>query len=276
VIGSSLTLAYLIAAPGALNPAAPEEAAAAGSCTTHDRTLSVRAGGGRYFVPRCDYYFQNLSASASCGTVTPSSFYGYLVTRFDADSCLGPATFTWQVDGMPYVENMNIEPNGNEPPECGPAEPGTTVGGIGIEAGLSIPCSESDFDESGLDQLRSSTTDPAHGSVVINLPFSDPLGGSISYQYKIDFAETLLVRRCDDSFAITIGDDYSPNPKSLPPINVFVDNHAQRPPGNCPMPGGEPTGQRDAQIKKCKKKFPGEAKAKKRKKCKKKANLLPV
>ena len=140
----------------------------------------------------------------------------------------------------------------------------------------SISSSESDFDGCGLDQLRSSTTDPAHGSVAINLPFSDPLGGSISYQYKIDFAETLLVRRCDDSFAITIGDDYSPNPKSIPPINVFVDNHAQRPPGNCPMPGGEPTGQRDAQIKKCKKKFPGEAKAKKRKKCKKKANLLPV
>ena len=96
MIGSSLTLAYLIAAPGAVNPAAPGEAAAAGSCTPHGKTLSVRSGGGRYFVPRCDYYFQNLSASASCGTVSPSSFYGYLVTRFDADSCLGPATFPWQ------------------------------------------------------------------------------------------------------------------------------------------------------------------------------------
>ena len=37
-----------------------------------------------------------------------------------------------------------------------------------------------------------------------------------------------------------------------------------------------PTGQRAAALKKCKKKFPGKAKAKKRKKCKKKANLLPV
>jgi hypothetical protein len=36
------------------------------------------------------------------------------------------------------------------------------------------------------------------------------------------------------------------------------------------------TGQRDAQIKKCKKKYKGEAKAKKRKKCIKKANKLPV
>ena len=38
-----------------------------------------------------------------------------------------------------------------------------------------------------------------------------------------------------------------------------------------------PTGQRAAaRFKKCKKRFPGKAKAKKRKKCKKKANLLPV
>lgn len=43
--------------------------------------------------------------------------------------------------------------------------------------------------------------------------------------------------------------------------------------GPCPATA---TGQRAATLKKCKKKFPGKAKAKKRKKCKKKANLLPV
>ena len=41
-------------------------------------------------------------------------------------------------------------------------------------------------------------------------------------------------------------------------------------------PTASVTGQRAAALKKCKKKFPGKAKAKKRKKCKKKANLLPV
>jgi hypothetical protein len=43
-----------------------------------------------------------------------------------------------------------------------------------------------------------------------------------------------------------------------------------------PCPTVAPTGQRAAALKKCKKKFRGKAKAKKRKKCKKRANLLPV
>ena len=47
------------------------------------------------------------------------------------------------------------------------------------------------------------------------------------------------------------------------------------PDNGCPSATG-PTGRRAAALKKCKKKFPGKAKAKKRKKCKKKANLLPV
>jgi hypothetical protein len=46
--------------------------------------------------------------------------------------------------------------------------------------------------------------------------------------------------------------------------------------GPCPTAVAAPTGQRAAAIKKCKKKYPGKAKAKKRKKCKKRANLLPV
>ena len=46
-------------------------------------------------------------------------------------------------------------------------------------------------------------------------------------------------------------------------------------PDTVPTPPGN-TGQRAAAIKRCKKKFKGKAKAKKRKKCIKKANLLPV
>lgn len=53
------------------------------------------------------------------------------------------------------------------------------------------------------------------------------------------------------------------------------------PGGTCPSPPPPPpptttTGQRAAAVKKCKKKFKGKAKAKKRKKCLKKANKQPV
>jgi hypothetical protein len=46
--------------------------------------------------------------------------------------------------------------------------------------------------------------------------------------------------------------------------------------GPCPTTAITPTGQRAAAIKKCKKKFPGKAKTKKRKKCITKAKRLPV
>jgi hypothetical protein len=52
----------------------------------------------------------------------------------------------------------------------------------------------------------------------------------------------------------------------------WLDKHYFQPVGA----STPPTGERAAAPKKCKKKFPGKAKAKKRKKCKKKANLLPV
>ena len=48
------------------------------------------------------------------------------------------------------------------------------------------------------------------------------------------------------------------------------------PPPATPAIPAAPTGQRAAAVKKCKKKFKGQAKAKKRKKCKKNAKLLPV
>jgi hypothetical protein len=264
-VALALVAAYLIAAPGAVNPAAAEEATALGTCTGSGGTLSVRADGGRYFV--CGTGFDN--ASASCGTLTQE--FGNFIYRFEPGSCLGPATFSWESEGTPHVQNMNIEANGNEPPECDPIEPGTTVAAFGIEAVLSISCLDADFDGSGQDELQSSTTDPAHGSVE---QFGLPAGastGTIFYKYNIDFEETLLLRRCDDSFSITIGDDYSPNPKSRPPINISLDFSGDRPPGNCPGPSNEATGQRAAALKKCKMKFPGKAKAKKRNKCIKKA-----
>ena len=273
----ALFAAYLIAAPGTVNPAAPEEAAAAYSCTGSARTLSVRADGGRYFF--CQTGFDN--ASASCGTLT--QVFGPLAYRFDSGSCLGPATFSWETEGTPHVQRMNIKVNGNEPPECDPVRPGTTVAGVGIGAEFSIGCTDADFDGSGLDEIRSSTTDPLHGSVEV-FPSA---GGNTYFEYTIDFEETLLLYRCDDSFAITAGDDYSPNPKSLPPINVFVDNHAQRPPGICPEPSGEArpsgeatsakaTGQLDAALNKCTKKHKKNHSKKKFKRCKRKAKKLPV
>ena len=277
-IALALVAAYLIAAPGTVNPAVPEEAAAAAvdTCTGLDssKTLSVRADGGRYFILGCTGL---TNVSASCGTVTDVSYF-IPIYRFESGSCLGPATFSWETEGTPHVQNMKIEANGNEPPECGPPDPGTTVLGIGIRAELSISCRESDFDASGLDQLQSSTTDPVHGFVRQNLDFAGGfLGGSIFYEYEIDFPETLLVMRCDDSFAITIGDDYGPNPKSLPPVNIFVDNSGQRPPGICPEASAEPTGRRAAALKKCKKTAKKKDWTKKKlRKCKKKARLLPV
>jgi hypothetical protein len=264
-----LAAAYLIAAPGAVNPAAPEEAAAMDNCTGSGHTLSVRAGGGRSFF--CQTGFDN--ASASCGTLT--QLFGPIAYRFDSGSCLGQATFSWETGGTPHVQSMKIEPNGNEPPECDPIRPGTTVAGVGIGAELSMYCMDADFDGSGQDEIRSSTTDPLHGSVEV-FPSNNTY-----FEYTIDFEETLLLYRCDDSFAITAGDDYSPNPKSLPPVNVFVDNHAQRPPGICPEPSGEATsaeatGQRDTALNKCKKKHMKNQDKKQFKKCKKNAKKLPV
>ena len=268
-----LAAAYLIAAPGAVNPAAPAEAAAMDACTGSGHTLSVRAGGGRSFF--CGTGFDN--ASASCGTLT--QVFGPIAYRFDSGSCLGPATFSWETEGTPHAQKMNIEANGNEPPECARIRPGTTVAGLGIGAEFSRSCMDADFDGSGFDEIRSSTTDPLHGSVEV-FPSDNTY-----FEYTIDFEETLLLYRCDDSFAITTGDDYSPNPKSLPPINVFVDNHAQRPPGICPEPSPEPsgeatsaeaTGQRDTALNKCKKKHKKNQDKKKFKKCQKKAKKLPL
>jgi hypothetical protein len=260
LVALALVAAYLIAAPSALNPAAPEEAAAATSCVSHDRTLSVRADGGRYFSLPCED-FQNLgSASASCGTVT-SQLPFYPVARFDAGSCpLGPATFTWVVDGTPYVEHMRIEPNGNEPPECGPVQPGTTLTGTGSfsEAGLSFTCHDWDFDGSGVDLVWSTATQPAYGEVSLQTTVYSLNENPFLYHY------VCLAVAPSDSFAINIGDDYSPNPKSLPPINVSV-NFAGSLGLSCTYLLQVPR-QRAAASKKCKQKQSKKA----RKKCKKK------
>lgn len=304
-VSLALFAAYLTAAPGTVNPAAPLEAAASTTpsvvwaspphCTGYDRTLSVRAGGGRWFFCSIDYGTAGASGfenpSDSCGASTPFPS-GYIVYKFESGSCLGPATFSWESQGTPYVQNLNIEANGNEPPDCNPLDPGTTVPGEGIHAWVTISCIDEDFDGSGQDDVVASATDPAHGSVHVFR------GASVTYfEYTSDFPPALLGAHCedsspitipDDSFAITIGDDYGPNPKSLPPIDIFVDNSAQRAPRNCPPPGGDgtggdgtgqqaATGQRALELKQCKSKAKRKHWSKKRlRKCKEKAKLLPV
>ena len=69
-----------------------------------------------------------------------------------------------------------------------------------------------------------------------------------------------LARPADLAFAIRVN-AVEPPPTQPPPTQPNTT---------------APTGQRAAALKKCKKKFPGKAKAKKRKKCIKKARKLPV
>jgi hypothetical protein len=257
-IALALVAGYLIAAPGAVNPAAPEEAAAFGTCTGYGGTLSVRAGGGRLFG--CGTGFDN--ASASCGTLTQE--FGIFAYRFESDSCLGPATFSWESEGTLHVQNMNIEANGNEPPECDPPEPGTTIGNFPSGV-ISVSCLDMDFDDSGGDLVQSSTTPPLHGYAV---PTPGVYSPPISYQYIC----TQPGARGGDSFSINIGDDYSPNPKSLPPIHVSV----YFPYGSC-WAGNDASGQRATALEKCIRKAGNKHWSKKKlRKCKKKANLLPV
>ena len=81
-------------------------------------------------------------------------------------------------------------------------------------------------------------------------------------------------------WAINCTPDPPPPPPVCTDLAFAIRVNAVEPPPTQPPPTQPnttaPTGQRAAALKKCKKKFPGKAKAKKRKKCKKKANLLPV
>jgi len=115
--------------------------------------------------------------------------------------------------------------------------------------------------------------------------FSTPASVVAGQQYA------LVVERTADSSADTFGvgiaavpcagDMWVTNPGPVwglgPTADLAFAIHvnAVEPPPTQPNTTA-PTGQRAAALKKCKKKFPGKAKAKKRKKCKKKANLLPV
>jgi hypothetical protein len=96
-----------------------------------------------------------------------------------------------------------------------------------------------------------------------------PLGTSVDFSggnFERLNASAVVEPDCDRD---TLGDETQdtnlsacvPPPASVPPASV---------------PPASVTGQRAAAIKKCKKKFPGKAKAKKRKKCIKKAKKLPV
>jgi hypothetical protein len=115
--------------------------------------------------------------------------------------------------------------------------------------------------------------------------FSTPASVVAGQQYA------LVVERTADSSADTFGvgtaavpcagDMWVTNPGPVwglgPSADLAFAIHvnAVEPPPTQPNTTA-PIGQRAAALKKCKKKFPGKAKAKKRKNCKKKANLLPV
>ena len=116
--------------------------------------------------------------------------------------------------------------------------------------------------------------------------FSSPASVVAGQQYA------LVVERTADVFGVgtaavpCAGDMWVTNPGPVWGLGPTADlafaihvNAVEPPPTQTPptQPNTTaPTGQRAATLKKCKKKFPGKAKAKKRKKCKKKANLLPV
>jgi hypothetical protein len=70
--------------------------------------------------------------------------------------------------------------------------------------------------------------------------------------------------------------DVPPSPTPMTPFGTFNDKALPVQATVTRPPVAQPTGRRAAALKKCKKKFPGKTNAKKRKKCIKKAKLLPV
>jgi hypothetical protein len=124
------------------------------------------------------------------------------------------------------------------------------------------------------------------GFVPLIANFSSPASVVAGQQYA------LVVERTADVFGVgtaavpCAGDIWVTNPGPVWGLGPTADLafairvNAVEPPPTQPPPTQPnttaPTGQRAAALKKCKKKFPGKAKAEKRKKCIKKARKLPV
>jgi hypothetical protein len=106
------------------------------------------------------------------------------------------------------------------------------------------------------------------GDNVLELSGGDPAPGETRSAAGAPEPET-LVNVSAVLEADTDGDGFGDETQDQCPMSATTQ-------GPCPTPAAAPTGQRAAAIKKCKKKFPGKAKAKKRKKCIKKAKKLPV
>ena len=142
-------------------------------------------------------------------------------------------------------------------------------------------------EESAASAIASETV-PAPASTLfgpLTANFSTPASVVAGQQYALvleraspfDWGGQDPIVPCDGDLWIT-----DPNGWTLPgggfdwAYSVFVTPSPPPPPPVVQPATTAPTGQRAAALKKCKKKFPGKAKAKKRKKCKEKANLLPV
>jgi hypothetical protein len=116
-----------------------------------------------------------------------------------------------------------------------------------------------------------STYDGMAGDNVLELPGGDPAPGETRSAVGAPEDSVTLVNVSASLEADADGDGFGDETQDQCPTNATTQ-------GPCPTvaPPAGPTGQRAAAIKKCKKKFPGKAKAKKRKKCIKKAKKLPV
>lgn len=122
---------------------------------------------------------------------------------------------------------------------------------------LSVPLTETGWD------YCTSTCAPAT-AVQMKCVLADAEGGALNLIADLDSPPGTGETYGIDNVLFTDG----------PPTSLPAECGPPAPPAASPAAG--PTGERAAAIKKCKKKFPGKAKAKKRKKCIKKAKTLPV
>jgi hypothetical protein len=114
-----------------------------------------------------------------------------------------------------------------------------------------------------------STYDGMAGDNVLELPGGDPAPGETRSAVGAPEDLLTLVNVSAVLEPDADGDGFGDETQDQCPTSATTQ-------GPCPTTAAAPTGQRAAAIRKCKKKFAGKAKAKKRKKCIEKAKKLPV